>query len=101
MELGGRAAQWTKCKGLPNDGVVVSDIKDKDVPKSVVCKYFGPKSSKSGWKYNTLTTADEQDAILSLFQRVYEVEDMPNKEISLQFARGLILMSLDEPVNWA
>jgi flagellar biosynthesis/type III secretory pathway chaperone len=32
---------------------------------------------------------------------VYEVKDMPNKEISLQFARGLILMSLDERVNWA
>jgi hypothetical protein len=83
MESGGRAAQWLKCEGLSNNGVIVSDIKDKDVPESFVCKYFGPKSSKSWWKYNALTTTDEQDAILSLYQRVYEVEDMPNKEISL------------------
>jgi hypothetical protein len=101
MEPGRHAAQWFKCEELPNDGVIVSEIRDKDVPESLVCKYFGPKSNKSGWKYNALTIVDEQDAILSLYQRVYEVDDMPNKEISLQFARGLILMSLDERVNWA
>jgi hypothetical protein len=59
MELGGHAAQWSKCEGLPNDGVIVSEIRDRDVPESLVSKYFGPKSSKSGWKYNALTTADE------------------------------------------
>lgn len=81
-----------KCEGLPDCGFLVSDIKD-EVLESLVCKYFGLKSSKSGWKYNKWTTPEQQAAILSLCQRVYEVEDIPNKEITLSFARGLILMS--------
>ncbi|KAG0568370.1 hypothetical protein M758_6G013100 [Ceratodon purpureus] len=88
-----------KCKGLPDSGILVSEIRD-EVPVSVVCKYFGSKSSKSGWKYKERTTPEQQAAILSLYQRVYEVEDIPNKEITLGFAKGLILMSRGEKVNW-
>lgn len=77
----------------------MGDIKD-DVPESLICKYFGPRTSKSGWKYNAKTTLEEQDAILSLYRRVYESREMPNKELTLQFARGLILMSLGKKVDW-
>lgn len=46
------------------------------------------------------TTVEEQDAILSLYRRVYEPEEMPNKELTLQFARGLIYMALGKKVDW-
>jgi hypothetical protein len=85
--------------GVPDGGIIVGDIKD-EVPESLICLYFGPKSSKSGWKYQCKTTPEEQDAMLSLYRRVYESQDIPNKEITVQFARGLILMSSGTKVNW-
>jgi hypothetical protein len=65
-----------------------------------MCSYFGPKSSKSRWKYQLRTSLEEQDAILGLYRRVYECQDIPNKEITVQFARGLILMSEGTKVDW-
>lgn len=83
----------------PSSGAVVEDIRE-EVPESIVNKYFGPKSSKSGWKYQKLTTPEEAAAIYDLWTRVYDDIHVPNKEITLQFARGLILQQ-QEPVNWA
>ena len=88
------------CEGLPTGGILVSDIRD-EVTETKVCKYFGPKSSKSGWRYQHHTTDAEQAAILSLYQRVYGAEEPPNKEITLSFAKGLILMHEGKSVNWA
>ena len=85
--------------GVPQGGVIVGDI-GQEVPESRICSYFGPKSSKSGWKYQARTSLEEQDAILSLYRRVYECQDIPNKEITVQFARGLILMSEGTKVDW-
>ena len=84
---------------LPSSGAIVDDIRD-EVPESVVVKFFGPKASKSGWKYARYTTPEEASAIHALWTRVYDDNHMPNKEISLQFARGLILQQT-QPVNWA
>ena len=92
---------WLKfSKILPCEGLIVDDIKD-EVPESVVSKYFGPKSSKSGWKYHKYTTPTEATAILELWRRVFDSDLMPNKEITLQFARGLIMQSSKKAVNWA
>ena len=85
--------------GVPEGGMIVGDI-GQEVPKSHICSYFGPKSSKSRWKYQLRTSPEEQDAILSLYRRIYECEDIPNKEITNQFARGLILMSEGTKVDW-
>lgn len=85
--------------GVPEGGVIVGDI-GQEVPESRICSYFGPKSSKSGWKYQSRTSPEEQDAILSLYRRVYECQDILNKEITVQFARGLILMSEGTKVDW-
>jgi len=49
---------WFTVVGGPNDGVLVGNIKE-DVPESLVYQYFGPKSSKSRWKYNMRTTLEE------------------------------------------
>lgn len=84
---------------VPDGGVRVGDIKE-EVLDSVVCQYFGPKSSKSGWKYNVRTTLEEQDAILSFYWKVYETKEMPNKELTLQFARGNIVQLLGKKVDW-
>lgn len=85
---------------LFSKGVILGDLREKDISKSLVCKYFGKKSSKSTWKYiSEHTTIEQQATILKLYQHLYETEDMPNKEITLQFERDLILMSRDEKVN--
>lgn len=84
---------------LPSSGAIVDEIRD-EIPESVVSKYFGPKASKSGWKYAKYTSAEEAASIYELWKRVYDDSHMPNKEISLQFARGLILQQTQE-VNWA
>ncbi|KAG0591096.1 hypothetical protein KC19_1G149000 [Ceratodon purpureus] len=86
--------------GVPEGGIKVGDIGQERVPESMICSFFGPKSSKSGWKYQQRTSPEEQDAILSLYRRVYESQDIPNKEISVQFARGLILWSEGTKVDW-
>lgn len=88
------------CDGLPTGDILITDIRE-EVSEAMVCRYFGPKSSKSGWKYPAHTTEEEQAQILSLYRRVYEADDPPNKEITLSFAKGLILMSLGRSVNWA
>ena len=85
--------------GVPEGGMIVGDI-GQEVPESRICCYFGPKLSKSGWKYQLQTSPKEQDAILSLYRRVYKCQDIPNKEIIVQFARGLILMSKGTKVDW-
>lgn len=88
------------CDGLPTGDVLISEIRE-EVSEATVCQYFGPKSSKSGWKYSSHTTVEEQSAILSLYRKVYEADDPPNKEITFSFAKGLILMSKGVSVNWA
>jgi len=55
-----------QCEGLPKGDIIVGDIRD-EVPEELVCRYFGPKSSKSGWKYNARTTPEEQANILFLY----------------------------------
>lgn len=84
---------------LPSSGLIVDEIRDQ-VPESLVSQYFGPRASKSGWKYCKRSTPEEAAAIYSLWTKVYDDTHMPNKEISLQFARGLI-MQQTQPVNWA
>ncbi|KAG0561773.1 hypothetical protein KC19_9G090800 [Ceratodon purpureus] len=88
------------CEGLPTGDLLISDIRE-EVSETTVCSYFGPKSSKSGWKYTAKCSDEEQAQILSLYRRVYETDEPPNKEITLSFARGLICMSLGRNVNWA
>lgn len=84
---------------LPSVGAIVDEIRE-EIPESVVSRYFGPKASKSRWKYAKYTTAEEASTIYDLWTRVYDELHVPNKEISLQFARGLILQQT-QPVNWA
>jgi hypothetical protein len=89
------AAFWLKySKVLPSKGLCVDNIRACDVPESMVCEYFGPKASKSGWKYNNPNKISaEAISILDLWQWVYNTYDMPNKEIALQVARGIIMQS--------
>ncbi|KAG0556225.1 hypothetical protein KC19_11G036400 [Ceratodon purpureus] len=86
-------------KILPCHGAIVDEIRE-EIPESVVSSYFGPKASKSGWKYARHSKPEEAAAIFDLWTKVYDDGHMPNKEISLQFARGLILQQT-QPVNWA
>ena len=88
------------CEGLPTGDVLISEICD-EVTETMVCRYFGPKTSKSGWKYSSFNNVEEQWAIFSLYWKVYDLEDPPNKEITLSFAKGLILMSQGRSINWA
>ena len=57
------------CEGLPSGGVLVSEIRNK-VSEGAVCQHFGPRSTKSGWRYNAVTTLAEQTSILSLYRLV-------------------------------
>jgi hypothetical protein len=86
-----RDAEWFRVnRDLPAEGVnLEKDVKDTDVSLSEVCCYFGPKSSKSGWKYLEHSTPAEAASILALYCKVYGTTDIPNKELTLQFARGL------------
>jgi hypothetical protein len=97
-------ALWEKySKNLPSSGLCVDNIRAYDVPESVVYEYFGLKASKSGWKYNypKKISTEEAASIYALWQRVYDDKHMPNKEIFLQFACGIIIQSRSaEGVNW-
>ena len=84
---------------LPSSGAIVDDIRE-EIPESTVSAYFGPKASKSGWKYAKHTSPEVASAIYDLWTRVYDDVSIPNKEITLQFARGVILEQT-QPVNWA
>ena len=39
-------------------GVCIDDIGKEQVPKTMVYRYFGAKSSKSGWKYECQQTPE-------------------------------------------
>lgn len=95
------------CKGferkLSNEGAMVEKLIDADVTEAEISRYFGPRASKSGWKYADpqFVTAVEAASIVTLYCRVYGQKTIPNREISLAFARGLVYQSQKKkPVNW-
>jgi hypothetical protein len=47
---------WLKFSAiLSYKGLIIEEITNVQVPKSLVCQYFGKKSSKSGWKFQKYT----------------------------------------------
>jgi hypothetical protein len=85
-------AEWFRvhCQ-LPNEGIIVDKISDSEVTQADICSFFGPKSSKSGWKYLERVTPSEAASIHSLYCRVYGETSIPNKELTAGFAKGLVV----------
>ena len=103
MEFGKRD-EWKRLdSSLSTEGALVEKLTDGDITESEISRYFGPCASKSGWKFAdpAFITAEEAASILSLYRRVYAQKNIPNGEIILAFARGLVYQSQKQkPVNW-
>jgi hypothetical protein len=94
--------EWFRVnRQLPSSGAIVEKISDSEVTQSDICSYFGPKFSKSGWKYLEHVTPSEAAFIQDLYYRVYGETNIPNKELTQGFAKGLVLQSRGDKVNWA
>lgn len=101
MEEGPRDARWFhEHMQLPCGSVDVLSLTEVDVSVKEVCAFFGPRSRKNGWKFASYTTPQVAQSILSLYRRVYRATKIPNGEITLQFARGLVLQSRGSLINW-
>ena len=97
-----RTAHWFEAtRGLRNVGLDVLRISQKDVSKEELAQAFGPKSSKNGWRYDYRLTAEAAREVEELYCRVTSKKKITNNELTLQFARGLLLENRGVEVNWA
>jgi hypothetical protein len=88
-------------KHLAYGTIDVIKLKEVDVSQKDISSLFGPKSGKNGWKYASYTIPKAAQSILSLYRRIYLTARIPNNELSLQFARELVLQSRGAKVDWA
>jgi hypothetical protein len=97
-----KTPQWFEAtRGLRNTGLDVLRISQRDVSKEELAQTFGPKSSKNGWRYDYRLTGDAAREVEELYCRVTSKNKITNNELTLQFARGLILEGRGVEVNWA
>ena len=97
-----RSAEWFEAtKGLRNTGLDVLRLSKRDVSKEELAQAFGPKSSKNGWRYDYRLTPGAAREVEELYCRVTSKNKITNNEITLQFARGLLLEGKGVQVNWA
>ena len=97
-----RTPQWFEAtRGLRNHGLDVLRLSKRDVSKEELAQAFGPKSSKNGWRYDYRLTPEAAREVEELYCRVTSKNKITNNEITLQFARGLLLEGKGVQVNWA
>ena len=97
-----RSPQWFEAtRGLRNDGLDVLKLSKRDVSKEELTQAFGPKSSKNGWRYDYRLSGDAARDVEELYCRVTSKTKITNNELTLQFARGLLLEGKGVQVNWA
>ena len=76
-------------------------LSNRDVRKEELAHAFGPKSSKKGWRYDHRLTSEAAREVEELYCRVTSKNKITNNELTLQFARGLLLEGKGVEVNWA
>ena len=97
-----RSAEWFEAtRGLRNQGADVLRLTERDVSKEELAQSFGPKSSKNGWRFDYRLTPQAARDVEELYCRVTSKNKITNNEITLQFARGLLLEGKGVQVNWA
>ena len=97
-----RTPEWFEAtRGLHNDGLDVLKLSKRDDSKEELAQAFGPKSSKNGWRYDYRLTPGAAREVEELYCRVTSKNKITNNEITLQFARGLLLEGKGVQVNWA
>ena len=97
-----KTPQWFETtRGMRNNGVDVLSLSNRDVSKDELAHAFGPKSSKNGWRYDHRLTSEAAREVEELYCRVTSKNKITNNELTLQFARGLLLEGKGVEVNWA
>ena len=97
-----KTPQWFETtRGLRNNGLDVLSLSNRDVSKDELAHAFGPKSSKNGWRYDHRLTSEAAREVEELYCRVTSKNKITNNELTLQFARGLLLEGKGVEVNWA
>ena len=97
-----RTAHWFEAtRGLRNQGLDVLRLTTRDVSKEELSQAFGPKSSKNGWRYDYRLAPEAAREVEELYCRVTSKKKITNNELTLQFARGLLLEGKGVEVNWA
>jgi len=75
-------------------------VLDEHVTTFETSSYFGPKLNKNGWKYEYLEPSSTIQ-IKKLCQKVYNQEEVTNKQLSLKFVQSLVAKINGHPNNWA
>ena len=97
-----RSAEWFEAtRGMRNNGLDVLGLSKRDVNNEELAQAFGPKSSKNGWRYDYRLAPEAAREVEELYCRVTSKKKITNNEITLQFARGLLLEGRGVLVNWA
>ena len=97
-----RTPQWFEATRVPrNNGLDVLRLSTRDVSKEELAQAFGPKSSKKRWRYDYRLTLEAARGVEEMYCRVTSKSKITNNELTLQFARGLLLEGRGVEVNWA
>ena len=97
-----KSAKWFEAtRGLRNEGADVLRLCKRDVSKEELAEAFGPKSSKNGYRFDYRLTAEAAREVEELYCRVTSKNKITDNEITLQFARGLLVEGKGVQVNWA
>jgi hypothetical protein len=76
-------------------------LSKRDVSNEELAQASGPKSSKNGWRYDYHLTPEAAREVEELYCRVTSKNKITNNDITLQFARGLLLEGRGVQVNWS
>ena len=97
-----KTPQWFEAtRVLRNNGLDVSKLSTRDVSKEELAEAFGPKSNKNRSRYDYRLTSKAARGVEELYCRVTSKSKITNNELTLQFARGLLLEGKGVEVNWA
>ncbi len=88
-------------QGLIGTNQDMRTLGEPDVFETKVCKMFGAKFDKNGWKFKIHTNKEIQNLIIDLYKRVYEKRKDLNDTITLEFVHTLIAQNNGVYHNWA
>ena len=66
----------------------VKKIGEDNVSFEDICHFFGPMKNKNGWLYKDVCAAEVIAEIKDLWWRVYEQDQIVNKQLLVHFARA-------------
>ncbi|CAM6129054.1 unnamed protein product [Calypogeia fissa] len=92
---------FVKNRGLATGWVDIMTLTNDDISMAQIEEVFGPKFSKSGYRYDRKPEPNVVASIEELYQRVTGRSKVVNFTINQCFSRGVVAWLKGEALDWA